>query len=252
MNGSKNGVASLLERFRKPEKLIKQPMPGVAICVPSGDMIHADFAASLVGIVAWCGPIQGMTAVPFAYLNCKGSLVVRNRNQLVEDARKVGAQYLLFVDSDMTFPPHTLRQLLGHNKDIVGCTYLQREQPHRILGVWKDGLELTTDKLHEVNALPLGCMLIKLSVFDEMVKPYFRTPAYEKDDLGEGRIQGEDFYFCDQADKLGFQVWLDAALSLQVGHVGSHVVKIEVQPQMTAEQVPAANEEVSSGQASVH
>jgi hypothetical protein len=252
MNGPKNGAARLLERFKKPQKMVENPMPKVAICVPSGDMVHAQFSHCLYQLGVFNGAVNGMAPIPTALIGVQGSLIVRNRNECIEHAQRLGVDYVLFLDTDMVFPGYVLRRLLSHEKDIVGCTYRQRNEPRKVLGVWPDGMVLSTDKLHEVNALPGGCMLIKLSVFAEMTKPYYRTPAIEADEQGPARIQGEDYYFCDQADRLGFQVWLDAGLSMELGHVGSEIVRIEVQPQMVMEPVAAANEEVSDGQASVH
>lgn len=224
-------------------KETKPAMPRVAICVPSGDMVCKGFAMSLAALTYMAGPHGDKPAIPIALIGTEGSLIVRNRNEAIAQAQQLKVDYVLFLDSDMIVPPQTLRRLLSHGKDIVGATYIQREPPHRLLGKWPEDKQLTSDQIHEVDALPGGCLLIKLSVFDSMVKPYFRTPAFEAEGDTPEWVQGEDYYFCEQAKARGHEIWLDVALSLQLGHIGRRVNMIEVQQQM------AANEEGADGQA---
>lgn len=259
MNGSMNGAKRLLDRFtKKPElrrvaEMTQVQMPKVAICVPSGDMVHTEFALSLAQLQTMNGAVQGMPHIPTALINTRGSLVVRNRCEAIDHAVKLGVDYVLFLDSDMVFPGWTLRRLLSHEKDIVGASYLQRDPPHRMLGLWAPDAVLTSDRPHEVIALPGGCLLIKLSVFEGMAKPYFRTPAFEADGEQAAHIQGEDYYFCEQAAKLGHQIWLDVGLTAELGHVGKQIVRVQAQGQppepQPAEPPRPPQEEVSDGQA---
>jgi hypothetical protein len=199
----------------------------VAICVPSGDTVHADFAMALAGLTYRCGPGQATPAIPIALINVKSSLVINGRNGLVQQAQSLGVDYLLFIDSDVVVHPLTLHRLLALDKDIVGGTYVQREEPHRLLGNaidgtllgdWMQGRTVNSRDLTEVSALPAGCLLIKMSVFDKLAKPYFQTPAQETD--GVHWIEGEDYFFCRNARAAGFQVWLDWGTSMAINHIG--------------------------------
>ena len=62
-------------------------MKRVAICIPSGDMVHADFAMSLAALSYQAGPFeqggQSFEAIPIALINVKDSLVASGRNKLV-------------------------------------------------------------------------------------------------------------------------------------------------------------------------
>jgi hypothetical protein len=117
----------------------------------------------------------------------------------------------------MTFPRTTLHRLLVHREAIVGATYVKRVPPYALLG---SALEAhpTTDArgLTEMRRIPTGCLLIRLSVFDASAKPYFRYVTNET----SGEIVGEDYVFCDRAREAGFRIWCDAALSLEIGHLG--------------------------------
>lgn len=209
-----------------PAKREPATAPKVAICVPSGDTVCKGFAMALAAMTYVCGPREEALSIPIALVGVEGSLIVRNRCEAVAQAQALQVDYLLFLDSDMQFPPATLRRLLSHEKDIVGATYVQRDPPHLLLGQWMPDTLLTSDRLHEVLALPAGCLLIKLSVFEGMAMPYFRTPAFEADGDAPAHIQGEDYYFCQVARERGHQIWLDVALSSQIGHIGKTVSKI--------------------------
>src|SRR4051812_43515959 len=98
------------------------PSPIVAICIPSSDMVHADFAANLAALCLDPGARAGI-------IHCKGSIVAVVRNQCAAAAQMIKATHLLFLDSDMTFPLDVLKRLLAHNKDVVGATYSRRAPP---------------------------------------------------------------------------------------------------------------------------
>lgn len=182
--------------------------PLVAIAVPSGDMVHADFAMRLATMCLNPG------ARAFV-INAKTSLVMVGRNQCVEAARLAKATHLLFLDSDITFPPDTLARLLAHRKDIVGGLYVQRVPPHLPLGVTIEGQhEAVTSGLKEMRQMPTGCLLLNLAIFDKLSKPWFNTK-----EVGE-RIMGEDYYFCERAIQAGYQIWCDGNLSREIAHIG--------------------------------
>jgi hypothetical protein len=221
----------------------------VAICIPSCDMVHADFAMSLAALAHRAGPFvmggQKFPPLQIAIINTKGSLVVNNRNRLVKEAQALGVEYVMFLDSDIIVPPWALRRLLDHDKDIVGATYIQREEPHRLLGKALDGRMLDEmvretpidgETPMEVGALPGGCLLIKMSVFDVLERPYFQTPAHEATPVHPEWIEGEDYFICRKAREKGHSVWVDWGLSFSLGHVGQQINRI---PTITQEKFHA-------------
>ncbi len=187
--------------------------PKVAICFPSPDMVHADFALSLAGLCNSTGPIE----TPL--INNKSSIVAIARNNGVRKAQEFGADHILFLDSDMVFPRTTLHRLLLHQKDIVGATYSKRVPPYPVLGAALDSSPSPEQGLLEMKRLPAGCLLIKMSVFAALSEPYFRFSH----DESTGEIYGEDYVFCDRARAAGFRIWCDGILSLEIGHIGQSV-----------------------------
>ena len=188
----------------------------VAVCIPSGEMVHADFMLSVLHLVqnAWAADCR------VSIVNSKSSIITQSRNLAVEAALKARAEWLLFLDSDMVFPPDTVSRLLAHEKAIVGATYPRKGWPLAYIGTRLDGapLSLAETGLVEASRLPAGCLLIEAEVFDQLKRPYFRCSYDEV----AGVVLGEDFWFSDTVRSLGLALWCDLDLSRQVGHLGLH------------------------------
>jgi hypothetical protein len=190
------------------------PDARVALGIPSGDLVHTDFAMSLSMLCMNPGAEVFM-------VNSRSSLVALGRNQCAGAAQILKATHLMFFDTDMTFPADTLKRLLTRNKDIVGATYSQRMPPFHPLTVTEEGEHIhITSGLRRVKLLPTGCMLIRVSVFDALQKPFFNLVAE-----GE-QLRGEDYYFCEKARAAGFEIWCDGDLSVQIGHIGQKINRI--------------------------
>lgn len=192
-------------------------LPKVAICFPSGDMVHADFALALAGLCNSTPPLE----TPI--INNKSSIVAIARNNGIKRAQELDSDFILFLDSDMVFPRTTLHRLLLHRKDIVGATYTKRVAPYSILGLALENTPVCDAQgLTEMKHLPTGCLLIRMTVFASLSQPYFRFLNDEK----TGGIVGEDYVFCDRAREAGFNIWCDTALSQEIGHIGQQIYKI--------------------------
>lgn len=187
--------------------MIKEIAMRVAIGIPSGDMVHADFACSLASMMAYTNKAD----VDLAIINHKGPLIATNRNRIVHEARKLNADYLFFVDTDMTFPPDTLLHMIAAGKPIVACDAVRKRTPHDTIAM-RHGKHLgKTNRLVEVDSIGTGIMLIHMSVFKDMPKPYFVTTE----------IASEDVQFCRRAKLLGFLTYCQGKLSQQIGHLGT-------------------------------
>lgn len=209
------------------------PQLRIAIAIPSADMVHADFAMSLARM---CVVTNGMLV---NVINNKSSIVAIARNSGVQIAQDFGAHYLLFLDSDMMFPETTLLRLLTHRQDIVGATYSKRVPPYPTLGTVLPGeVAQTPSGLIEMARIPTGCLLIRMSVFEALPRPYFRFESNEE----TGDIIGEDYVFCDRARAAGFRIWCDPALSHEIGHIGQQVFKIPLLREPASPPTPPAQD----------
>lgn len=150
-----------------------------------------------------------------------------NCNVLVDNAKKEGMSHIMFVDTDMIFPEDGIARLLAHDKDIVGANYNVRLDPTSgefsgpTVKMLVDGKPVSmlaegfpTD-LFKCYALPLGFMLVKMSVFDKLKRPYFESHIYND------KHMTEDIDFCIKANEAGIDVWCDP--TIKIGHIGSYV-----------------------------
>lgn len=156
----------------------------------------------------------------------------RARNDIVESALSMGADYLLFLDDDQVIdwqrrPDGSaydfLQVLLDHQKPIVGCLYYHRGGEYspvlmkRVPAKDFDRYRFLRDHeikncLQEVDVQGGGCMLINMEIFNKIKPPYFE-PEMQTD----GNRYGTDIQICRKAYEQGFSVWCDT--SIQVGHV---------------------------------
>jgi len=145
------------------------------------------------------------------------------RNVLVEKFLKSNCTHLLFLDSDMVFPPEIVDLLLKHDKDFISALYVLRKA-HRPCYRFKDGdnykapEKIEPNKLLEVDAVGLGTCLLKRSVLEKTSSDNDGKPLFKIDYKSRTEIFGEDVYFCKLAKKSGFKVFVDT--SVLVGHFG--------------------------------
>ncbi|MBV9834245.1 MAG: hypothetical protein JO055_07570 [Alphaproteobacteria bacterium] len=192
-------------------------MTHVAICIPSGEMVHAEFALSLAAIV-------GSTRVAKISLwNQRSAVLPESRNRLVRDALKAKATHLLWLDSDMVVPPFALDRLLAHREPIVGATYAKRAPPHEIVGRAPLDQSDVPAGLTAMHYMGFGCVLIDASVFVAVPGPWF-----DLDLRAEPQVH-EDRWFFREAIACGYRVLCDDWLTTQLGHIGSTVHRIEAE-----------------------
>ena len=200
--------------------MMDRALPRVSIAVPSGDMVHAAFA------MAFAQLCHASHALALQIVSVKSSIVAIARNNAVTEARHFGAHYLLFLDSDMTFPPSALLRLLVHRVDIVGATYVKRVPPYDVLGTVLAEQPAAANGLVEMSRIPTGCLLIRMSVFEALAPPFFRFDT----DPASGAILGEDYVFCDGARRAGFRIWCDPTLTQEMGHIGQQTFRVPAPP----------------------
>ncbi len=193
----------------------------LTIGMATGGTVRSETLTSLIGAM----DVLKANGVEI-HLNVQvGGYVARNRNQLVEEARKASSTHLMFIDNDMVFRPSGIQRLLDADKDIIGGNYNARGVPGRpIVSTLKlddrnDGLTETVEiprGLIKVHAVATGFMMVKLPVFEKMDKPYF--VAWESE---EGEHHTEDVEFCVKAHKKGFDVWCNT--TIPIGHIGTQI-----------------------------
>ena len=197
----------------------------VTIAICSGGMVCVETLSSLIGAMDTCRQ-KGLNV---GLVTQVGNHVSFNRNDCVDVARRNNSERILFIDSDMIFPPSGVVRLYDHDKDIVGANYNMRGNP--TIGNPGDctvkmadakgnmlagPASMLPNQLFKAHALGTGFMMIKMSVFDKFPRPYF----YLKDN-GTGDPHTEDIQFCMDAHNYGFDTWVSP--TIQLGHIGTTV-----------------------------
>lgn len=143
------------------------------------------------------------------------------RTQLALRALEWESDYLLWVDSDQTFPTDGLLRLMMHDRPIVAANYQSRnggEPTAMDLGgrsvPRRSGLE-------EVAAIGFGFCLMKTPILHQVPKPWFAT------EIGPGGeiVRSEDVHFCMQARSAGIPVFIDHDVA--VGHIAERILTLD-------------------------
>ena len=200
-----------------PPQCAPVAFPHVAVAIPCGTMVHADFAVSLGSMM------HSLGEMPMSIVVGKSSIVADARNMGLDFAQKHKADYILFIDSDMIFPRDALLKLLVRNVDIIGATYSRRTAPFHFLGDLLPEQPADAPKgLLEMARIPTGFLLVRTAVFEQLKRPYFRFRVDEE----AGVNIGEDYDFSDRVRALGFRIWCDPLLSKELGHIGEQAFKL--------------------------
>lgn len=194
----------------------------ILIAVPCMDSVPAVFAQSLAMLQK-----TGNVAVAFQL----SSLIYDSRNQLGKKAVEMGADLVLWLDSDMVFEPNLLVDMvktLEDNKlDILSGIYYRRREPYDPvfykethvspagqISVTKWEGELPTE-LFEIGSCGFGCVLMRTQVL-------FDCMARFRDMFSPIGKSGEDIAFCVRAAECGYKIWADPSISL--GHASHTIV----------------------------
>lgn len=196
----------------------------VAICLPCRDMVNTGFAYDLSRMMAHWAAKHVPSGHQLLIFTSQGTLIVNQRADLAKNAVKAGADYILWLDTDMRFPKDTLDRLLAHKKPIVAANYATRRLPVDTVafrlhdnGGWETVKTGDKTGLEKVEAVGMGVMLTDTKVFKDMAQPWFSITYHQNSD----EYSGEDIYFCYKAGKLGNEVFIDHDLSKEVKHIGS-------------------------------
>ena len=194
------------------------------IAIPCMDVIEADFVESLTNL-------RPVGEVEVKYL--KASLVYDARNQITRYALdRGGFDYILWLDSDMTFEPDLMEKLIadiegeedGIKKQAVTGLCFGRRPPFKpciysrldvqtngqmVLPVCENWFNYPRDSMFEVEACGFACLLMRMDMLEAM--GIYGVPFFPVGGLGE------DLTFCWRAKKLDMGFWCDSRL--KIGHI---------------------------------
>lgn len=191
----------------------------LAVLVPCRDMLHSAFSKCIGELIK----LNTQNNIDTHVIYDSSTVLLTQRERLALEAKAVGAEYMLWLDSDMVFPATTALRLLGHKKSVVAANYVRRQPPfkgvaYEKIGDWENPLPYKSEnKLAEVEGIGMGCMLVKTSILDEIKQPYFEfTWTPQSNDW-----LGEDMNFCQKISKAGHEIFVDTNLSMEIRHLGT-------------------------------
>jgi len=199
--------------------------------------------------------------IPVMFQVMKSSLVTQGRQLCVSGFMGTKCTHLLFIDSDISFNYKMVERMLNYDKDICLVPYpIKGIDFEKIKTRIKQGSTLDPKVLGnqytlsvpdpnnvkvengfiEVERGPAGCMLIKRSVIDTLIKEYpeftikqhtlidgklvTREHMYNFFDTywdpKEKTYTGEDFYFCKLAKHAGIRMY--ALVDEYISHHGEY------------------------------
>lgn len=185
-------------------------MPKILIAIPCNRTILVPTAASIIGVAKNTAYESDVKFEESIYVH-------NNRNRLVELAKDY--THIFFVDHDVVFGEDTIERLLALDKEVVSGVYNYRHLPKMPI-LWNKApsgemynviADLMPTKPFKCWGVPGGCLLIKMSVFNRLEKPYFEF-GYK-----DGQVMSEDLVFCEKLEKAGIDRWVEP--SIKIGHI---------------------------------
>jgi len=192
----------------------------LAVLVPCRDILHSAHALCLTELVK----LNTMNNIDTHVVMEASTILLTQRERLALEAQNIGADYMLWLDSDMVFPASTALRLLAHKEPVVAANYIRRQPPYKgvayqTIGDWQNPLPYETyDELIEVEGVGMGCMLVKTEILDKIKRPWFEFGWTSKTD----DWLGEDMIFCQKMTAAGYTVKIDTQLSMETRHLGTY------------------------------
>ena len=216
-------------------------------------LVHSPFMESLINLLMYDTAVNQRIVNGGGYLGFEaGANLAGPRNEVVKKFLNYQAEWLWFVDSDMTFAPDTVEKLLEQadpeKAPIVGGLCFgfdengevqptlfgldgEEDNPYDVKVIRYH--EWPPDSMYQVAATGGACLLIHRSVFERMLEverpdggkgfddafPWFQEVTHG------GKPVGEDITFCWRAGLAGIPVWVNTAV--QLGHVKRRILTMQ-------------------------
>jgi hypothetical protein len=188
----------------------------IMVCTPCHSDVSMHYTQAVLKFQQEC--MKRNILVSFSLL--KSSLVTQGRNLCVAEFLNHDDKYdyLLFIDSDISFKPETIFKMIDADKDLIACPYpMKMFETDRM---WKNiketdrvkskedllpsgymypiklgSNELIVDKgVMQVTHAPTGCMLIKRNVIDKLIANHPELEIYQPTVINGKETKKENFY----------------------------------------------------------
>lgn len=178
--------------------------------------------------------VHGIESVP--HITASGSLLVAERNRIIQAFWESDCTHILCVDGDLGWPVQAVLAMLDEEKEFIAGVYPARGDKKCFLFrpfVNEDQTIVSDRHLLKMQYVPSGFMLISRSAIEKMRNKYPELYYEPKDkrnnpepgycffdtEVWEGEFWGEDFVFCRRAREAGIDIWVDPLI--QFDHSGT-------------------------------
>lgn len=191
--------------------------PFVMLATPTNVFVWRGFWLDYTALILHSAPHLNLTVFP-----PDGTYIADQREAIVRRARECGCSHILWLDSDMRFPKDTLLRLLKIGGDVAAAGYVTRREPHypTTWGGMGTDRPLPLYGGTEADAVGMGVMLTRTSVFAAVEEPWFDLGYTRHPSTGRWFFEGEDMAFCRKLYARGFHLFIDPILTREVRHIG--------------------------------
>jgi hypothetical protein len=197
----------------------------LGIALVAHDRMHTRTALDLTRLCSY----QTAVIRDQVVLNHHGGTVLSEaRQSAAKELLEEGCTHILYVDSDMAFPPYAAQRMMQHDVPVVAANCSKRVRPLGVTARIKGGPEDDSNQplwpvkgeegLVKVETVGTALMMVKAEVFTKIEWPWFSQPWYEETE----RFVGEDVFFCGRLAQAEIPVMVDQGLSWQVRHIGEY------------------------------
>ena len=188
----------------------------IAFCFPGGTFTKGCFESAIGLMTEWVK----RPGHEIHLLTDYSGDIYNLRNTLAAKAINIGAEYIMWIDSDMVFKAQDIDALIAADKDVISGVALI--EPERAAIGWLEGDSISyyrpdkKDKgITEVDYCGGAFVLIKADVYKNVPALWYKTI----DIVGENglhRLMSEDMGFCDTLRENGYKI--HAHLDVKIGH----------------------------------
>ncbi len=214
---------------RKRVRMVDRFGIKLAIAIPLTDpIVYNQFFFSFVKVITeyMSGIVKKGNPISFEVLmpDFPGQIDAV-RNDLVNQALKLGCSHILMMDSDQIYNSDNLiEKMLSHGKPVVGARVHRRYPPFDPLLLEGDVGELRQipdEKIRDkdgnfttelkVDYTGTGCILYDTDIFIDMIpEKWFELKTGDK-----GQPIGEDIAFCDKLKKRNIPIIVDCSIDIK-------------------------------------
>jgi hypothetical protein len=187
----------------------------------------------------------------YPLITASGSLLVAERNRIVQAFWESDCTHILCIDADLGWPAQAVLAMLDTKKEFVAGVYPARGRAHEFIfrPVKNEQGAIVQDETHKhllkMDYIPAGFMLIAKSAIMKMREKHpdlYYEPKDKRNnpepgycffntEVWEGEFWGEDFVFCRKAREAGVEIWVDPLI--QFDHAGTVGMLMQALTQQT-------------------